>query len=288
MQLRVTLASATAIDPNSLAGILDAHFEISARPFGYAAQAFIEHDDPETLRARLNTTGASVGVIDGPLLERDAGLLLLDVDSTLTTTEAIDLLAAQVGRGDEVASITEAAMRGELDFAQSLRARVAVLRGLPAKVLAEVGPKMTLSPGAAELIALAHDAGAKVGVTSGGFSQLVAPLAETLGIDFYSANQLGITRRDGVDYLSGEVVGAVVDRQRKAQDLQDFAARSAVPIELSVAVGDGANDLSMLATAGLGIAYCAKPVTALQADVSLNFPRLDAVAAFAFPSRWGE
>ena len=164
-------------------------------------------------------------------------------------------------------------MRGELDFESSLRERVATLRGLPAGVFGDVLPCMTLSPGARELIAALHEAGVRVGVTSGGFSALVGPLAEELCLDFFNANHLEV--RNG--HLTGQVTGTVVDRAQKARDLTQFAQDSGVPLEYAVAVGDGANDLGMLAAAGLSVAYCAKPATATRADAVIAFPRLDAL-----------
>lgn len=285
MPIRVTFVSTVAI-PAALIDLAHPEDLVTATgSFGHVAHARTAHDDPEALRATLREAAGdvAVGVIDGPLATDDARLLLCDVDSTVTTSEAIDLLAEHAGKGDEVAAITEAAMRGELDFEQSLRQRVATLRGLPTSVFADVYPRMTLSEGARELFATAQARGAKVGVTSGGFTHLVGPLAEELGLDFHHANQLGTVRRDGGEYLTGEVLGTVVDRAQKSVDLRAFAARHDVPLTHTVAVGDGANDLTMLATAALGIAYRAKPVAAMQADVSIGFPRLDAVAAFAFP-----
>lgn len=246
-------------------------------PFGYSAQQVLETDDPEALRLELLGHGLSGGVITGPLAEAPAQLVLMDVDSTLTTTEAVDLLAAHAGTGLQVAAITERTMRGELDFEASLRERVGTLAGLPERILDEVYPRMTLSAGARGLIATLHDAGLKVGVTSGGFTPLVARLADELNLDFFNANGLEI--RDGA--LTGRLVGPVVDRAQKARDLARFAASAGVPVELAVAVGDGANDLGMLAAAGLGVAYCAKPMPAAQADAVITFPRLDAVARLA-------
>ncbi|MDO5093189.1 MAG: phosphoserine phosphatase SerB, partial [Propionibacteriaceae bacterium] len=248
-------------------------------PFGYSAQQVLETDDPEALRLELLGQDLSGGVITGLLAEAPARLVLMDVDSTLTTTEAVDLLAEHAGTGPQVAAITERAMRGELDFEASLRERVGTLAGLPAHVLDEVYPHMTLSAGARSLIETLHDAGLKVGVTSGGFTPLVVRLADELNLDFCNANDLEI--RDGA--LTGRVAGSVVDRAQKARDLARFAASVGAPVELAVAVGDGANDLGMLATAGLGVAYCAKPMTAAQADAVISFPRLDAVARLAVP-----
>lgn len=248
------------------------------RPYGHRAAWLEDVGDPAALRDELRAgSDASVAVITGPLATEPARLILSDVDSTLTTTEAIDLLASHAGRGEQVAAVTERAMRGELDFEESLRERVAALAGLPESVFDEVAPQMTLSPGAEDLIRTAHEHGCLVGVTSGGFRQLVGPLAERLGLDFWNAIQLEV--RDGL--LTGGVEGPVVDKEQKIRDLHRFADQAGVPLSHTVAVGDGANDLGMLGAAGLGIAYCAKPVTAAAADVALTFPRLDAVAGFA-------
>ena len=285
MQIRVTLTSTGPI-PEALVALVPAtdHVIGDETLYGQRMSFFTEHGDPDALRRALRAVAGpvAVGVVTGPLAKHPAKLLLLDVDSTLTTTEAIDLLAEHAGVGPAVAEITERAMRGELDFATSLNERVATLRGLPVGVFEQVGPAMTLSIGAAELIAAAQSAGALVGVTSGGFSQLVAPLAERLGLDFFNANQLETETVDGTAVLTGRVTGAIVDRDQKARDLLRFAHAHGIDPALTVAVGDGANDLAMFDAAGLSIAYCAKPVTQARADVAINFPRLDAVAAFAF------
>ncbi|NHB85383.1 phosphoserine phosphatase SerB [Tessaracoccus sp. HDW20] len=252
--------------------------------YGQRISLFTSHDEPDLLRSALRAVAGdvAVGVIAGPLATQGARLVMLDVDSTLTTTEAIDLLAQHAGVGAEVAEITERAMRGELDFGQSLTERVATLRGLPISIFDAVGPAMTLSSGAVELIAAAKAAGALVGVTSGGFVQLVEPLAARLGLDFFNANHLETETVDGRERLTGRVIGQVVDRDQKARDLLGFADSAGIDPALTVAIGDGANDLGMFAAAGLSVAFCAKPVTAAAADVAINFPRLDAAAAFAF------
>lgn len=286
MPIRVTFASPAPVPSELVERAAPTRVHEHEAHFGHVVHVLTEHDDPEALRAELRGSAdddVAVGVVDGALAHEHARLLLLDVDSTLTTTEAIDLLAEHAGKGDEVGAITEAAMRGELDFAQSLRRRVSTLEGLPASIFDDVYPRMTLSPGARELVATARARGARVGITSGGFTQLVGPLAEELGLDFSHANRLETVRRDGAELLTGRVVGDIVDRDQKSRDLLEFARNSDVPLTHTVAVGDGANDLRMLATAALGIAYRAKPVAALRADVSIGFPRLDAVAAFAFP-----
>lgn len=287
MDIRVTLAATGPIPESLIACIPPAVSRtVAETAYGQRVNVYTRHDEPAALRQALRAVAGSVaiGVLTRPLAAQPARLLMLDVDSTLTTTEAVDLLAEYAGSGDRVADITERAMRGELDFAESLRERVATLAGLPVAVFSEVEPRMTLSPGAEDLIRAARSAGAKVGVTSGGFTQLVGPLARLLGLDFYSANELETEHSGGVERLTGRVLGGIVDRQQKARDLLRFAHEHKIDAGLTVAVGDGANDLDMFDAAGLSVSYCAKPVTAAAADVSIPFPRLDAVAAFAFNS----
>lgn len=286
MDIRVTFASAGPI-PESLVAMVPQTDRVTSDEtnYGQRISLYTSHEEPPLLRNALRAVAGdvAVGVVTGPLVHEQARLILLDVDSTLTTTEAIDLLAAHAGVGEKVAEITERAMRGELDFSQSLHERVSTLKGLPAGVFDEVGPAMTLSSGAAELISAAKAAGAVVGVTSGGFTQLVEPLAERLGLDFFNANVLETELVDDAERLTGRVVGQVVDREQKARDLLRFAHAASVDPALTVAIGDGANDLGMFDAAGLSIAFRAKPVTAAAADVAIGFPRLDAAAAFAFP-----
>ncbi|RHA44432.1 phosphoserine phosphatase SerB [Cellulomonas rhizosphaerae] len=198
----------------------------------------------------------------------------MDVDSTLITGEVIEMLAARAGSEARVAAITERAMRGEIDFAESLHERVATLAGLPVAVFAEVLAQVELSPGARELVAELQGRGWAVGLVSGGFIEVVGPLAAGLGITLTRANALEVT--DGV--LTGRVAGPVIDRAAKAVALADYAAGASVAIEDTVAIGDGANDLDMLAAAGFGIAFNAKPVVAAQADAVVD-ERLDAVLA---------
>lgn len=196
----------------------------------------------------------------------------MDVDSTLITAEVIELLADHAGARAEVADITDRAMRGELDFAASLHARVETLAGLPTSVFADVLAEVRLTPGATELLAELTRRGWHVGLVSGGFVEVVGPLADRLGIPRYRANALEIA--DG--RLTGRVQGEVVDRAVKAATLRRFAAETGVPLDRTVAIGDGANDLDMLATAGFGIAFNAKPVVCDQADAVVR-DRLDAV-----------
>lgn len=198
----------------------------------------------------------------------------MDVDSTLITGEVVEMLAARAGSLDLVAAITERAMRGEIDFARSLHERVATLAGLPVTVFDDVLAEVELTPGARELVAELHARDWPVGLVSGGFLEVVAPLAAGLGIGLVHANRLEVA--DG--RLTGRVDGPVVDRAAKAVALADYAHRTGVPLERTVAIGDGANDLDMLAAAGLGVAFNAKPVVAAAADAVVR-DRLDAVLA---------
>lgn len=202
-------------------------------------------------------------------------LVVLDVDSTLITAEVIELIAEHAGTAHEVADITERAMRGELDFAESLRARVATLAGVPVTALDEVRAAVSFTPGARDLVDECHRRGWIVALVSGGFAEVVAPLARDLGITEFRANRFETA--DGV--LTGRTMGQVVDRAYKAQTLLELAAAANIPVEHTVAVGDGANDLDMIQAAGIGIAFAAKPIVREQAPYSVDGPRLDAVLA---------
>ena len=193
-------------------------------------------------------------------------LVVLDVDSTLIENEVIELLAARAGSLDIVADVTSRAMRGELDFAQSLRERVSTLSGLTADDVEAVRKQIAVTRGVPELIAGVHDAGGHVGVVSGGFHEILDPLAEQLGLDFWRANRLEIV--DG--QLTGRVRGAIVDGAAKAEALEVWATSLGVPLSETIAIGDGANDLAMMEIAGLSIAFDAKPVVQIAADVSLH------------------
>jgi phosphoserine phosphatase len=201
-------------------------------------------------------------------------LVVMDVDSTLITGEVIEMLAARAGSAAAavVTLVTERAMRGEIDFATSLHERVRVLAGLPVGVLAEVRDEVRLTPGARELLAELARRGWPVGLVSGGFAEIVEPLAASLGVRHTAANRLEVA--DG--HLTGRVTGAVVDRAGKAVALRGFAATEGVPLDRCVAIGDGANDLDMIAAAGLGIAFNAKPLVRDGADAAVD-GRLDAV-----------
>ncbi|WP_062518133.1 phosphoserine phosphatase SerB [Demequina gelatinilytica] len=197
-------------------------------------------------------------------------LCVLDVDSTLITAEVIELIAARAGARELVARITERAMRGELDFAASLKERVATLAGVPDTVFAEVRAEVELTPGVRELIGGLQDAGWEVALVSGGFEEVVGSLAASLGITRFRANRLEVAE----GRLTGRTVGPVIDRAAKAAALREFAAEVGCEPADAVAIGDGANDLDMMAAAGLGIAWHAKPVVQEQADVALNGPSL--------------
>jgi phosphoserine phosphatase len=200
-------------------------------------------------------------------------LVQMDVDSTFIQQEAIELLAAKAGVLDEVARVTASAMRGELDFAESLRARVALLKGLPESVIAEVQSEILLTDGAAELVARLHSKGHCVALVSGGFIDILQPIVDSLSIKHYKANKLGIV--NGI--LNGTVEGSIVDRAAKAAALREFAAECEVELINTVAIGDGANDLDMMEIAGISIAFNAKPVVADVADYAINEPTLTPV-----------
>jgi len=232
-------------------------------------------------QSKLRTELARVGIensIDiaispGGLMRWAKKLVVMDVDSTLIQQEVIELLGAKAGKGAEIAAITESAMRGELDFSDSLRARVALLKGLPASVLMEVQSEISLTPGARTLIRTLHKLGHHVALVSGGFEPVIAPLMAELGIAHMRANNLEIV--DGK--ITGALSGPIIDRAGKADALREFAALHSIALEQTIAIGDGANDLDMIALAGLGIAFNAKPAVKAAADSSVSAPYLDSV-----------
>lgn len=282
----VVLAAAPDAVPTALAnvrrvvasagGTVTDERQLAERPVA-ATALDIEGASPETLRPLLTevveSDGVDIAVSQPHLAAPGRRLLIMDVDSTLIQQEVIELLAAHAGREQEVAAITERAMRGELDFAESLRERVAALAGLPTEVFDEVRQSVELSPGARNLVTTAKALDCVVAVVSGGFIEIVGPLAAELGIDHARANALEV--RDGI--LTGRTVGPIIDRAAKAAALREFAAAEDIPVERTIAVGDGANDLDMLATAGLGVAFNAKPIVRQQAHTALNHPHLDNV-----------
>jgi phosphoserine phosphatase len=210
------------------------------------------------------------------LHRRAKHLIVLDADSTLLQGEVIDLLAAEHGCADEVMAVTEAAMRGEMDFEPALRQRVRLLAGMERSGLDRVRRAIVLTPGARTLVRTLKRLGYEVAVVSGGFTQIIGGLVAELGIDYLAANVLAI--EGGL--LTGEVEGPVMDRAGKARALVRFAATAGVPLSQTIAVGDGANDLDMLAVAGLGIAFNAKPMVRQAADTAISVPYLDAILFF--------
>jgi phosphoserine phosphatase len=233
--------------------------------------------DPDRLRVVLAEEAArqsvDIAVQAQSLLRRGMRLIVMDVDSTLIQGEVIEMLAAHAGCEEEVARVTAQAMRGEIDFAESLRARVALLEGLSATALDRVYDDLLLAPGARTTVRTLKRLGYRFAIVSGGFSQITDRLAAELGIDYAAANQLEVV--DG--RLTGRVLGEVVDRAGKAAALRRFAAASGLPDAAVIAIGDGANDLDMLSAAGLGIAFNAKPVVQQAADTAVNVPYLDAI-----------
>jgi phosphoserine phosphatase len=246
---------------------------------------------PEPLEAlRLRVRG-QVSAATFAELERDArplgvavrpdgvaaavpALWVMDVDSTLIEEEVIDELARVAGKYDEVARVTARAMNGELDFEAALRARCRHLKGLPETVFSEVRGRLTVRAGAARLLGALRAVGCRTAVVSGGFAQTVGPLARSLGIDHHVANVLEVRKGK----LTGGLVGPIVDSKRKLTFVKSLARHHGIPLARVVAVGDGANDLPLIEAVGLGVAFCAKPSVRARAPVTVDVPRLDAVA----------
>lgn len=198
------------------------------------------------------------------------GLLVMDVDSTLIREEVIDLLGEMAGQGAVIAEITERAMNGELDFKAALAERVKLLAGLPETVFQDVRNRVNLTAGARELIQELHQRGYKIGLVSGGFHEVVDPLAKELGIDYVKANRLEVI--DGL--LTGKTVGDIVTKDTKIACLKAWATENGLSLSQTIAMGDGANDLPMIQTAGLGVAFCAKPMVREQAPYQITEPDL--------------
>lgn len=267
-------AIATAI--SSLGGNIEritrvASYPVTAIEFEVTGAA---HEQMRTALAHIaSTSGIDVAVQRAGLARRGAHLVVMDVDSTLIQDEVIELLAEHAGVADQVSAITERAMQGELDFAEALIERVALLKGLDTSVLDRVRDSIRLTPGARTLCRTLSSMGYHLALVSGGFSEVIEPIARDLGIDHVVANKLEI--HEGT--LTGKVIPPIVDRAGKAKALRDFAHQHNIPLSRTVAIGDGANDLDMLSAAGLGVAFNAKPVVRAQADTAVNVPYLDAV-----------
>jgi len=242
-----------------------------------AIEFVVSEVDQNCIRPSLagvaNKHSVDIAVSPGGLMRWAKKLIVMDVDSTLIQQEVIELLGAKAGKGEEIKAITESAMRGELDFEASLRARVALLAGLPDTVVDEVRGEVLLTPGARTLVSTLKKLGHSVAVVSGGFTVVIEPLLKELEIAHYRANTLEIV--DGK--LTGNVTGEIIDRAAKATALRDFAELEGVSLAQTIAIGDGANDLDMIAAAGLGIAFNAKPAVKAAADSSLSAPYLDSV-----------
>ena len=277
---------AAPLHPAALAAITrrlaqcGANIERVLRLSSYPATAYeliVAGGDTARLRAELALEAVAqkvdVAVEVASLYRRARRLVVMDVDSTLVQGEVIEMLAAEAGCEAEVARVTAAAMAGELDFEASLRARVALLAGLPVEAVDRVRAAVQLTPGARTLVRTLKRLGYAVGIVSGGFTAVTDDLAAELGLDHALANVLEVV--DG--RLTGRVVGAVVDRAGKAAALRRFAALEGLTMAQTVAIGDGANDLDMLAAAGLGIAFNAKPIVRDAADAALSTPYLDTV-----------
>ncbi|CAN5382911.1 phosphoserine phosphatase SerB [soil metagenome] len=274
--LPATAVAAVARAIADVGGNIDTISRLSAYPVT-SLELMVSGAKSPRLRAALSTvasqTGVDIAVEKAGLLRRSKRLIVLDVDSTLIQSEVIDALAAKAGRESEVAAVTAAAMAGELDFGQSLRDRVAVLDGLPASALDEVYDELVLTPGARTLVRTLKAMGYRCGIVSGGFTQITDRLVTRLDLDFSAANTLEVV--DGK--LTGRMQGKVLDRHGKAEALKRMAGQFGIPLSQTVAVGDGANDIDMLATAGLGVAFNAKPLVREQAHAALNQPYLDAI-----------
>ncbi len=276
---RPLLSSHVAVTTRMIAdlgGNIDRSRRLSRTPLT-SLEFWVSGAEAAALRPALAKAAAGAGfdvsVSPAGLARQGRRLVVMDVDSTLIRDEVIELLAAHAGCEDAVREVTERAMRGELDFAESLRERVKLLAGLPVSVFDEVRAAVRLTPGARTLVATLHDLGLSIGVVSGGFIEVVAPLAADLGITYVHANTLEVIDQ----VLTGRVKGPIVDRAAKAAKLREWAAAEGLPLSRTIAIGDGANDLDMLAAAGLGIAFNAKPTVRASADTALNLPYLDAV-----------
>jgi phosphoserine phosphatase len=274
------------LKPSAIAGLASAiadaggNIERIHRTASYpvtAIELLVSGVATESLKGQLTALSGEldvdIAVSPGGLMRWAKKLIVMDVDSTLIAQEVIELLGAKAGVEDQIRGITERAMAGEIDFEASLRERVALLKGLPLSVIDEVRGEITLTPGAKTLVSTLQKLGHTVAVVSGGFINVIEPILASLKIEHYRGNTL--ESKDG--FLTGGLVGPIIDRAAKATALRDFAAIEKVEIEQTVAIGDGANDLDMIALAGLGIAFNAKPAVKAAADSAVSAPYLDSV-----------
>jgi phosphoserine phosphatase len=274
--LRASAVARLAHSVTATGGNINRITRLAAEPVT-SIELDVSAPDLDVLRRSLTEAareqGVDIAVEPAGLHRRAKRLVVMDVDSTLVRGEVIEMLAERAGVKPEVERITAAAMRGELDFERSLRERVRLLAGLDVAALDEVYEKVELTPGAATFVRTLRRLGYRTAIVSGGFSQITDRLAERLGIDHAAANTLDIED----SRITGELAGAIVDRETKARLLRSFAEHWRIPLEQTVAVGDGANDMDMLAAAGMGIAFNAKPIVREAADTAVSVPYLDTI-----------
>ncbi|MGB9012145.1 MAG: phosphoserine phosphatase SerB [Aeromicrobium sp.] len=274
--LKPAAVAALAAQIKVLGGNIDRIIRMARYPVT-AIRLEVSGADPDQLQAELAAVafdhGIDIAVQENGILQHAQRLVVMDVDSTLIQGEVIEMIAAHAGYEAEVAAVTERAMRGEIDFAASLHQRVALLANVPVEALDTVYDELVYTPGARTMIRTLKRLGYRFALVSGGFTHLIDKMAAELEIDYHAANELEVV--DG--RLTGRIVGKVVDRAGKADALRRFAEHARIPVKNTVAIGDGANDLDMLAASGLGIAFNAKPTVRDQARTSVNVPYLDAI-----------
>lgn len=265
-----------------LANELDFHYYQAGSELasGFVIEACVSVLRDDNLQAKLEQVAVDCQVELSLLEQRPTlaqpGILLMDMDSTVIDAECIDEIAKLAGVGDKVSAVTELAMQGKLDFAESLHNRVACLAQTPVSVLKQVRDRLPVNPGITQLLHTLKEANWKLAIASGGFTFFADYLSERLGLDFAISNQLEIVD----DKLTGKVIGEVIGAQAKADTLINLAKHYDIPLSQTVALGDGANDLVMMKHAGLGVAYHAKPLVRQQADAAIRFGAADGVLAY--------